>query len=359
MSFSAKKKINKKQRGFFQRCLCCCGNVEDDDDAFDDTADEKPLYIPSLLPSREEIEALQEKMRLDDEKRRLEAAEKEKQRKPTSSETAIRDIEGLGHVDVRITEEDLAAWQSLFKGDDSLTPEHVVDVLAKAVPFDVVDNLKVQVDKISGGIMLTINCKQSAQKISDKKIPEKEIWMRDNCQMSLTRKITRGEEGEIIMEDERTDMRGGGCKQLYQALLPMYKKMGVKEVSLEADDVGSYAWVRYGFRPGKEGEKGWAELREKMTERLQGMEAEGSISEETAGKVKALLKSDEPNTIKAIADLDTEIPEPGLQKGKKSEGKPMKLGFRLLQKNIWHGVLNLEDEDVMNELRKYIAEEKK
>jgi hypothetical protein len=358
MSFSAKKKINKKERGFFQRCLCCCFNVEDDDDVLDDAADEKPLYIPSLPPSREEIEALQEEMRQGDEKRRLEAAEKEKQRKPTSSETAIRNIKGLGHVDVRITEEELAAWGDVFKGHDDLTPEYIVDVLAKAVRFDVADNLMVQVNKISDGIMLTINCKQPDQKIQDKKIPEKEIWMRENCQMSLTRKITRGEDGEIIMEDERTDMRGGGCKDLYKTLLPMYQQMGVKKVTMDADDIGSYAWVRYGFRPDKDGEKSWATVRQEMERRLRTMEEENSITPKTAGKVRALLKNDDPNTIEDIADLNIDIPEAELGEGKEGV-KKMKLGFRLLQKNMWHGTLDLEDEDVMDELRKYIDEEKK
>ena len=358
MSFSAKKKINKKQRGFFQRCLCCCFNVEDDDDALDDAADEKPLYIPSLPSSREEIEALQEKIRQDDERRRLEAAEKEKLRKPTSSETAIRNIEELGHVDVRITEEELAAWGDVFKGHDDLTPEYVVEVLTKAVPFDVVDNLMVQVNKISDGVMLTINCKQPGDKVQEKEIPEKEIWMRDNCQMSLTRKITRGKGGEIIMEDERTDMRGGGCKDFYKTLLPMYQQMGVKKVTMDADDIGSYAWVRYGFRPDKEGEKSWATVRQEMERRLRTMEEENSITPKTAGRVRALLKNDDPNTIKLIADLDTEIPEAELCEGKEGV-KKMKLGFRLLQKNMWHGTLDLEDKEAMVALREYINGEKK
>jgi hypothetical protein len=77
------------------------------------------------------------------------------------------------------------------------------------------------------------------------------------------------------------------------------------------------------------------------------MEEDGRISKKDAGEVRVLLKSDDPETIVKIADLSTEIPQ--------KIGKPAKLGFLLLQKNIWKGTLDLENEETVKALKKYIA----
>ena len=103
----------------------------------------------------------------------------------------------------------------------------------------------------------------------DRKENAAKVLHGDNL-ISLTRTITV-KDGKISMVDERTDVNeklkpGCSCKELYKNLLPLYTDMGVEEVTMSADEVGSYAWVRYGFRPSDKDE--WMKLREAIRQNL-------------------------------------------------------------------------------------------
>ena len=286
----------------------------------------------------EEIARLREQMRREDAERRHLAEEKERERDLTESEAGIRGIERLGAVRVAIGEEAEVAWAGLFGDDDALSPARVVNLLTQNSPLEFTDNLSIQVLRIPNGVIFNMNCKQSGAPPD-----EQASWLREHCQMSLSRKITR-EHGRLVMVDERTDMRGGGCKQLYRQLLPLYEAMGVTNVSLSADEVGSYAWVRYGFRPSAEG---WLELRTSITARLE--QRRGQLDAETYQAVLAILAKADPNAIEEIANLNIDVPSGD------GGGATAKLGFLLLQKNMWEGVLDLTNAETVGKLRAYIA----
>jgi hypothetical protein len=235
---------------------------------------------------------------------------------------------------VQVDAEGSAAWTKLLRGQSKLTPAKVVRRLTQGLPIEVHGNLKVEINRIPDGVALVINCKAPNADAEDDG-----AWDRQMCAMSLCRTITADEDGRITMVDERTDMRTGGCKELYRNLLPLYEELGVTEVTLSADEVGSYAWVRYGFRPDP---KEWRKLGKKLTQRLAVL-SEQIADEAQVGRIENIIASSDPEAIVAIANL------------KNPNFTERSLGFAMLEKNIWKGKLDLGDEDTLAAVRKYVG----
>lgn len=116
-------------------------------------------------------------------------------------------------------------------------------------------------------------------------------------------------------------------------------------MTLDADEVGSYTWVRYGFRPKQDGEKSWSKLCGKIGGTLKNLETNRLVTQEEAAQVREWLKSLDPETIVQIA---------GMKRMIKVDDREVSLGFMLLNKNIWEGVLNLQNDEIMEEVWAYI-----
>lgn len=131
------------------------------------------------------------------------------------------------------------AWTELFGNE--LRPEDVLKSVVKGVKnIDCKDNTYFQIMKCGGGGVMTLNCKRSDDDCIEKNIPENDRWHRENCQMVVSRLITRTNDEEIRIVEERTGVHApGACKLLYQCMLPVYQQMGARTVTLDADEVGS------------------------------------------------------------------------------------------------------------------------
>ena len=355
------------KRFLLKYCCCCCFDTTDDDDL--ESSSEGPSERDPLLGKGERERAaadILERVRdgttdflqlsrgeqdlltsgssgaevlelVNEQRRKMDRVHREEVRAKhidTPFEDELRKTFGV--TQVQVNAKGAKAWNDLMNDRmQDVTPAKLVSSLFEGVKtVEPYDNMSIQVLPIQEGkekgFILNINAKQK-----DAARDDNASWFRENCQISICRKITKSPEGRIIMVDERTDMRGGGCKELYRNLLPFYKALGVQEVTLSADEVGSYAWVRYGFRPDVEE---WKLLREKIRASLEGLMLEGDIDDEQVSEIEDILASDDPNSIEAIANLE----------------KP--LGFRLLHKNIWKGTLDLTDKKMVAKLRQYIGE---
>jgi hypothetical protein len=312
---------------------CVSAQKEDLDDL-----DQRQLKLESVDPYAE----LREKEAREREKQK---AEGKASRERTPSELSILDM-GLGEIDLSVDPEACAAWEKLFGKE--LKPEDVLGTVVTGVTnIDFKNNTLFHISKCSGGVMMTLNCKRSDEDCIEKKISEKAKWYRDNCQIVISRLITRPEEGDIQIVEERTDAHvPGACKQLYRCMLPIYQQMGAKAVTLDADEVGSYAWVRYGFRPKQDGEKSWSKLCGKIGATLKNLETSRLVTQEEAAEVREWLKSPDPETIVQIA---------GMKRMIKVDEREVSLGFMLLNKNIWEGVLDLQNDEIMQEVWAYIG----
>ncbi len=317
------------------RTYCCCSCCEEDEE------EERLLIRPYVVPKsseqeeQEEIMRLREQLRLADLKMEMEAKQRRENREITSTELAIQKIGRFGTCELSIDQEAVKAWSNVL-GEGAPPFETVLNyLLAQDLPIELKDNLSIQLNKFNSGVGLTINVKQSNALPEDRK-----SWDRMAAQLSLMRTFER-REGELIVEEMRTDMRGGGAKVLYRKLLPLYLKLGVTQIELEADEVGSYAWVRYGFRPKLKGKNSWQELCEKLRGTVQRLEEKIGNSLQVK-EIYRLLESNDPATIVQIADLKNDNFEGG------------KLGFVILHRNIWAGYLDLRDQNAVAMMEKYI-----
>lgn len=312
--------------------------VSSQNDDFDDL-NQRQSNLDPIDPYKE----LREKEALGIKEKR---AKDKESRIWTSSEQNILDL-GLGEIELSVDQAACDAWTELFGNE--LRPEDVLKSVVKGVKnIDCKDNTYFQIMKCGGGGVMTLNCKRSDDDCIEKNIPENDRWHRENCQMVVSRLITRTNDEEIRIVEERTGVHApGACKLLYQCMLPIYQQMGARTVTLDADEVGSYAWLRYGFRPKQDGEKSWSKLCGKIASTLNNLEMQGDVTKEEADQLRELLKNPDPNTIVQIS---------GLKKKFEIDGREVTLGFRLLQKNIWEGVLDLEDEGIMQEVWTYITQ---
>ena len=134
----------------------------------------------------------------------------------------------------------------------------------------------------------------------------------------------------------------------------MYHALGVKSISMFANlEVGGYAWARFGVLPAN-----WIETRKTILSNLDAMQngphryvakdADGSshevkvapISIDQEKSLRALLASDDPKTLWAIADMKL---------GDRSLGRDILLG------SGWEGAMALDDSMARSRLGKYIA----
>ncbi len=302
--------------------------------------------------SLEEAQRQMEQMKREDDKRRAQSEMKRKLRIPSATEQAITQIERLGRVEIEIDRDAESAWTELFGKRSRLTSAQVIETIAsEKMPIDFRDNIRVKLKGSGNSVVLTFNCKQPDDIIRSRRIANEAIWFRENCQMSVARVFKLNEHGEIEIEDARTDFPGGGAKQFYQALLPLYERLGVRRVTMIADEVGSYAWVRYGFRPVVEGEENWYMLRQKIAKKLDDLEKNRVIDRKIRKQVLDLLASNDPNTIEQIADLRTNVTQYDDNGNKITSA----LGFVLLNKTTWSGVLDLHNKNILDKVYRYIG----
>jgi hypothetical protein len=155
------------------------------------------------------------------------------------------------------------------------------------------------------------------------------------------------------------------AKDFLKHSMATYQTLGVKDIKLHANiDVGGYAWAKYGFVPEP---NDWKKLKLRMLKRLTYMkDNKFLIDDETMNHVEQMLLSEDPATIRKIADLtipvkilpigpDTEYPEYSFQKFIEiNADKTMSLGKALLLNDDWHGKFDLNNKESMNRFNAYV-----
>lgn len=146
----------------------------------------------------------------------------------------------------------------------------------------------------------------------------------------------------------------GSAKDVMRCSLGVYHALGVKSISMFANlEVGGYAWARFGVLPAN-----WIETRKTILSNLDAMQngshryvakdADGSSHEVKVSSIsidqekilRALLASDDPKTLWAVADMKL---------GDRSIGRDILLG------SGWEGAMALDDPMARSRLDNYIA----
>jgi len=132
------------------------------------------------------------------------------------------------------------------------------------------------------------------------------------------------------------------ARQILGESISFYESQGFHEVDVHAGlDVGGYAWAKYGFLP--------VDARETQTllQALRPKLARLSLEPAVRSKVETLLTSQDPQSLWAIADLETPV---------EVDGRNLSLGKALLLGEWWQGRLDLEDAAVRERFRAYVSE---
>lgn len=130
------------------------------------------------------------------------------------------------------------------------------------------------------------------------------------------------------------EQRQSTGKLVLAAQMALYKKLGLKEIRLGTEDVGSYAWARYGFLPKGEHWKEEVRIRLRTT----------PVSDAVKLSIAKILNSKDPRAMWAISDQKTLLPNGDT------------LGFHLLYKTNWGGGLSLDDRVAMRRFYNYVGQ---
>ena len=164
--------------------------------------------------------------------------------------------------------------------------------------------------------------------------------------VTLRRNIIRSKAKGLVVEHSEfrlsKERQGNGtAKKVLASSIRLYEELGVDRIELNANiDVGGYAWARYGFTPATK--KEWRGLADALMLRL------SKLTVSDADSVKALLSSDNPKAIRAVAALREPVSDP------LSGGAMVPLGKALLLGMNWQGSLNMKDKESLNILKEYI-----
>jgi hypothetical protein len=117
-----------------------------------------------------------------------------------------------------------------------------------------------------------------------------------------------------------------------------YQDMGIKQIDLNANnDVGGYAWAKYGFTPASN----YTHYRSYVRQRL-GKIKNGIISQTLRDHIESLSASEDPKSVWGISDLSQHY-------------KGNTLGKYLLMGSNWEAVLKLNDKAAMKRFNAYIG----
>jgi hypothetical protein len=130
----------------------------------------------------------------------------------------------------------------------------------------------------------------------------------------------------------------GLSKRILSANMRFYEAHGFERIETMAIDAGAYTWARYGFVPDAEW---WPRLVKQIEPNLEQARIDG-LPEEAYKDVMTLLESRNPRAIWQIADARTPV-----------NGVP--LGEKLLNGTEWHGSFSLNDPEMMERFRNYVA----
>jgi len=225
----------------------------------------------------------------------------------------------------QIAEVDKDWWVAEFYDQHGLTPENVGDRLSAAWSGE----KRMTVSELDG-------LKRSFEIHVQGSFGDGTFWAHDRI-LDITGGVLRAEGMTIPIAQQKQ----GLGRAFMQNAADLCISIGINKIHLAADDVGRYAWIRWGFLP----EQGsWDILRRSMMPKL--IELQEDLPSERFVEIMIMLRDRRPTTARLIAGLldpvRTQIPT-------EQGGMLVSLGRVLFLDGgaIWQGDLNLSDEESM------------
>ena len=225
----------------------------------------------------------------------------------------------------QIAEVDKNWWVAESYDQHGLTPENVGDRLSAAWSGE----KRMTVSELDG-------LKRSFEIHVQGSFGDGTFWAHDRI-LDITGGVLRAEGMTIPIAQQKQ----GLGRAFMQNAADLCISIGINKIHLAADDVGRYAWIRWGFLP----EQGsWDTLRRSMMPKL--IELQEDLPSERFVEIMTMLRDRRPTTARLIAGLldpvRTQIPT-------EQGGMLVSLGRVLFLDGgaIWQGDLNLSDEESM------------
>ncbi|SPP92865.1 hypothetical protein [Bradyrhizobium vignae] len=149
------------------------------------------------------------------------------------------------------------------------------------------------------------------------------------------------------------DRQKGKGRMLMADLIDTADRLGINTITIEAQDIGRYAWARFGFVPDR---TAWMNsVRTQAGRRLRMATAE--ISPASMRSYRDVLDGENPKLIREVASWRD--PVTSIENFDRDTGLPKKvpLGQALLleTQEQWYGTFFLDDPETMEIFRKYVG----
>lgn len=149
------------------------------------------------------------------------------------------------------------------------------------------------------------------------------------------------------------DRQKGKGRMLMANLIDTAARFGINTITIEAQDIGRYAWARFGFVPDR---TAWMRsVRVEARRRLKMATAE--ISPTAMGLYRDVLDGENPKLIREV--VSWRDPVTSIVKFNKDTGLPEKvpLGQALLleTQEQWYGTFELDDPETMEIFERYVG----
>ena len=230
-----------------------------------------------------------------------------------------------------------AWWLERFHARFGLTPEDMGDLItrsvlsAKSVRYDFIDGVG----------------QSFALRVEGRFSDEGSVWFVERT-LNLSGSVFNADEMFIPAQDA-----GEGIgRRLMADLIRTSALIGVSRITLQARQIGRYAWLRMGFRPDA---GSWGDLRRTLLTAIYRFEEE--LGRDLTGELARRIAHGRPETANFLAALETEVRSPKLRD---DAGRPVRvpLGKALFLDLVgdWSGEYNLEESDMERIARAYLGE---
>lgn len=173
--------------------------------------------------------------------------------------------------------------------------------------------------------------------------------------------------GEIWWHQRRLDLAGrlfeaqrmiipfsaqgrGKGRLLMADLVETAKRLGIRQIDIEAQDIGRYAWARFGFLP----DRGSWKFQVSLEARRRLLRARPRIEQRRFAHYSDVLDSDDPASIRVVASWRDRIDS--LEYDANGNALEVELGKALLLETSaqWFGSFDLDDPETMAVYREYV-----
>jgi hypothetical protein len=175
--------------------------------------------------------------------------------------------------------------------------------------------------------------------------------------------------GEAWWQQRKLDLRGrlfeaqrmiiplerqqkGQGRLLMADLVDTAARLGIRQIAVEAQDIGRYAWVRFGFLP----DRGSWNFQIRIEARRRLLRSRGEIERKLFAAFLDVLDGEDPSLIRQVAEWGVLV---NSLRDYDENGNPAKIavGKALLLETgaQWYGLFDLDDEETMTIFRRYVG----